>query len=131
MLALPSGHALLDADAIHWTDLRREVFVFSGDGVGPIISNIVRSKLAGQGYRANIITQDTSVESILSTVTIGRYITIATEASMGVSWAGLVFREIADQGGPARVDFSLYWRSDNDNPALKGFLTMIGERYPA
>jgi DNA-binding transcriptional LysR family regulator len=27
MLALPEGHAVIDSEIIHWTDLRREVFV--------------------------------------------------------------------------------------------------------
>jgi DNA-binding transcriptional LysR family regulator len=131
MLALPESHALSEIDAIHWTDLRAEVFVLAGDGIGTSISRLLKAKLAGHGYRATIITQNTSVESILSTVTIGRYIKIATEASMGVTWPGLVFREIADQGGPTRIDYSLYWRDDNDNPALKRFFKLLDERYPA
>ena len=58
------------------------------------------------------------------------YITIATEASTGVTWPGLVFREISDQGAPARLDFSLYWRQENENPALKRFFKLLQERYP-
>jgi DNA-binding transcriptional LysR family regulator len=47
-----------------------------------------------------------------------------------VIWPGLKFLEISDNGGPARLDFALYWRQDNDNPALKKFLKMLQERYP-
>jgi hypothetical protein len=63
-------------------------------------------------------------------VTIGRYITIVSEASTGVIWPGIKFLEIADNGGPARLDFALYWRQDNDNPALKKFFKLLQERYP-
>lgn len=130
MVAVPEGHKLADADAIHWTDLRTEIFVLPTDGIGPVVANVLRSKLGAQGYHANIICQDTSIESVISTVTIGRYITIVTEASNGVTWPGLKLLEIADNGGAARLDFALYWRKDRDNPALKKFLRMLQERYP-
>jgi DNA-binding transcriptional LysR family regulator len=129
MVALPDDHDLLESEQIHWVDLRREIFVLPSQGIGPAIAAILTAKLAANGYQANVITQDTTLESVLSTVPFGRYITIATEASMGVEWPGLTFREIADQGGPARIDYSVYWRDDNENPALKKLLTILNERY--
>jgi DNA-binding transcriptional LysR family regulator len=131
MVALPDGYKLLDGDRIYWPDLRREVFVLPGGGIGPIISNLLAARLTEQGYRPNIIVQDTSLESVLSIVPVGRFITILTESSLGVTWPGLQFREIYDQSGPARLEYSLYWRADNDNPALQRFFKLIEERYPA
>ena len=130
MIAIPDDHRLAQTDAIFWTDLRSEVFVVPTEGIGPVLTDLLSTKLNAHGFQATIITQDTSIESILSTVTIGRYITIATEASTGVTWPGLVFREISDQGAPARLDFSLYWRQENENPALKRFFKLLQERYP-
>ncbi|MBL0923423.1 MAG: LysR family transcriptional regulator [Sphingomonadaceae bacterium] len=130
MVAVPEDHQLNEADAIHWTDLRNEVFVLPTDGIGPTIAKKLASKLSAEGYRANIIAQDTSLESVISTVTVGRYITIVSEASTGVIWPGLKFLEISDNGDPARLDFALYWRRDNDNPALKKFFKLMQERYP-
>jgi DNA-binding transcriptional LysR family regulator len=131
MVALPDAHTLLDGDRIYWTDLRREVFVLPGGGIGPIISNLLAARLTEQGYRPNIIVQDTSLESVLSIVPVGRFITILTESSLGVTWPGLQFREIFDQSGPSRLEYSLYWRENNDNPALQRFFKLINERYPA
>src|SRR3546814_18386352 len=130
MLAVPDGHPLVEADAIHWTDLRSEVFVLPTDGIGPVIANVLTSKLGAHGYRANIILQDTSIESVISTVTIGRYITLTTEASNGVVWPGLKFLEIADSGGAARRDFVLYWGRDNEKPALNQFIQNPPQRSP-
>ena len=130
VVAVPEGHSLTEADTVHWTDLRNEVFVLPTQGLGPVVSDLFAAKLATHGHRAKIIAQDTSIESVISTVTIGRYLTIATEASTGVNWPGLKFLEIADNGGQARLDFALYWRRDNENPALKKFLKMLEERYP-
>lgn len=130
MVAVPDGHRFNEADAIHWTDLRSEVFVLPTDGIGPLIAEKLTAKLGANGCRANIIAQDTSLESVVSTVPMGRYITIVSEASTGVTWPGLKFLEISDNGGPARLDFALYWRQDNDNPALKKFFMLLQERYP-
>lgn len=129
MVVVPENHRLNDADAIHWTDLRHEVFVLPTDGIGPIIADMLSSKLSAQGHRANIIGQDTSLESVISTVSTGRYVTIATEASTGVAWPGLRFLEISDNGGPAKLDFWLYRRGDNENAALKRFVKMLQERF--
>jgi DNA-binding transcriptional LysR family regulator len=131
MVALPDGHPLLAGDRIYWTDLRREVFVLPGGGIGPIIANLLAARLTEQGYRPNIIVQDTSFESVLSIVPVGRFITILTESSLGVTWPGLQFREIFDQSGPTRLEYSLYWCEDNDNPALQRFFKLIDERYSA
>jgi DNA-binding transcriptional LysR family regulator len=130
MVALPDGHKLLEGDRIYWTDLRREVFVLPGGGIGPITSNLLAARLTEQGYRPNIIVQDTSLESVLSIVPIGRFITILTDSSLGVTWPGLQFREIYEQSGTARLEYSLYWREENENPALKRFIKLIEERYP-
>ncbi len=129
--ALYPEHPLLEASRIYWGDLRHEIFVVPRQGIGQMIRNLIAARLTGQGYRPNIITQETSLESVLSMVPVGRFITIATEASMGVAWPELQFRDIYDNGGTARIDFALYWREDNENPALQRFFTMINERYPA
>ena len=64
-------------------------------------------------------------------VSVGRFITLATEASQGVGWPDIHFREIYETSGPARLEYSLYWRGDNQNPALRHFFKLLKERYPA
>lgn len=130
MVVLLGGNPLLGNDRIYWHDLRREVFVVPSGGLGPILGNLLSARLTEQGYRPNIIYQDTSLESVLSMISARRFISIATEASQGVTWPDLHFREIYDSVGPARLDFALYWREENENPALKHFFKLIEERYP-
>lgn len=127
---LPDDHLLAELDRLYWQDLRREVFVVPSGGLGPIFGNLIAGRLTEQGKRPNIIVQDTSLESVLSMVAAKRYISIATEASQGVSWTDLCFHEIHDPTGPARLEYALYWREDNDNPALQRFFKLIEERYP-
>lgn len=128
--ALLEDSELLSKDRIYWQDLRREVFVVSSNGIGPILGNLISARLTEQGFRPAVIYQDTSQESVLSMIAAKRFISIATEASQGVPWQDLHFREIYDANGPARLEYALYWRADNDNPALKRFFKLIEERYP-
>lgn len=127
---LVADNSLADRERIYWQDLRQEVFVVPGGGIGPIFGNVISARLTEQGHRPAIIYQDTSLESVLSMVTARRFITVATEASQGISWPELQFREIYDSVGPARLEFALYWQEDNDNPALQRFFKLIEERYP-
>jgi DNA-binding transcriptional LysR family regulator len=130
MVVLLDDNPLMEKERIYWQDLRRDVFVVPGNGLGPILGALISARLTEQGFRPNTIYQDTSLESVLSMVSAKRYISIATEASQGVDWHDLNFREIYDHVGPARLEYSLYWRDDNENPALKRFFKLIEERYP-
>lgn len=127
---LPVDHALAEKEQVYWQDLRHEVFVVPAGGLGPVFGNLIAARLTEQGKRPNIIVQDTSLESVLSMVAAKRYISIATEASQGVAWTDLRFHEIHDPTGPARLEYTLYWRRNNDNPALQQFFKLIEERYP-
>jgi DNA-binding transcriptional LysR family regulator len=130
MTVLLNDNPLMEKERIYWQELRREVFVVSSGGLGPILGNLISARLTEQGFRPNIIYQDTSLESVLSMIVAKRYISVATEASQGVDWPDLKFREIYDSVGPARLEYALYWRDDNANPALKHFFKLIEERYP-
>lgn len=129
-VVLPTDSPLASQERIYWQELRREVFVVPNSGIGPILGNLISARLTEQGYRPAIIYQDTSLESVLSMVGAKRFIAIATEASRGFAWPDLEFCEIYDPTGPARLEFALYWRSDDDNPALQRFFKLIEERYP-
>ncbi len=129
-VALLEDSAVLEKERIYWQDLRREVFVVSSNGLGPILGNLISARLTEQGFRPAVIYQDTTQESVFSMIAAKRFISIATEASQGVPWQDLHFREIYDANGPTRLEFALYWRDDNQNPALKRFVKLIEERYP-
>lgn len=130
MVVLLGDNPLLASERIYWQDLRREIFVVPSGGLGPILGSLISARLTEQGFRPSIIVQDTSIESVLSMVTANRFITFATEASQGGAWPDLHFREVYDPSGPARLEYALYWREDNENPALKRFFKLIEERYP-
>lgn len=130
IVALNTTHHLQNSERIYWSDLRQETFVIPRGGIGPIIENLLSARLTEPGYRANVIVQEASIESLLSMISVGCFVTITTDASQGVNWPDVNFREIYDSSGPARLEYSLYWHADNENPALQRFFKLIDERYP-
>jgi len=130
MVALPSNHRLINQDTIFWTDLRKCVFVLPATCTGPRITEVIRQRLGGQGLKASIITQETGSEAIAAMVPYGKFITIVPESATGAARSDIAFREICEPTGVAHLDFSAWWREDNDNPALTRFFKLVDERYP-
>lgn len=131
MVVLPEDHALAEAEHIYWSDLKREVIVMPRDGTGSNLADMLSAKLTGQNLRPNLIIQEASHDTIVNMVNVGRFITIVTEAMQFVNWPGIVFKDVHDPGGQAYLDFSLFWRADNENAALKHFFKLLKDRYPA
>jgi DNA-binding transcriptional LysR family regulator len=130
MLALPEDHALAGNETVYWTDLRKEVFVVPSTCGGPVLAELLTNRLMAEGFKPNIIAQEAAQENILGLVAFGKFITVVGESALGVTRPGLVFKDIHDRSGHARLDYAAYWRHDNDNPALKRFFKLIDERYP-
>jgi DNA-binding transcriptional LysR family regulator len=131
VIALPEGHRLAASDTIFWTDLRSETLLMSRRDPGPEIQNLLLTKLASPDDWPKAIRHDASRESIKSLVGAGFGLSFMTESDMGAGVPGLTYRDLRDGTGPSRVDYSAHWRTDNDNPALAGFLGLLAERYPS
>ena len=130
MVVLPKEDRLAKSESLFWTDLRKSVFVMPRERSGPRIAEVIRQRLGGNGFKANIITQETSAETIAAMVPFGKFITVVPESATGAARPDVVFREIADPNGAAHLDFAAWWREDNDNPALARFFNLLDERYP-
>jgi hypothetical protein len=52
------------------------------------------------------------------------------DGATGIHYDSLVYREMHDDAGPTRLNFSAYWRQANGNPTLSPFLSLLRERYP-
>jgi len=130
MVVLPKEDRLAKSEGLFWTDLRKSVFVMPQERSGPRIGEVIRQRLGGNGLKANIITQETSAETIAAMVPFGKFVTVVPESATGAARPDVVFREIADPNGAAHLDFAAWWREDNDNPALARFFKLLDERYP-
>ncbi|MER8942814.1 LysR substrate-binding domain-containing protein [Mesorhizobium sp. M0915] len=130
MVALPKSHPLATNEIVYWTDLRGETLLLSQRDPGPELRDILLAKLASPGVQPKIVSQDVSRESIMSLVGAGFGVSLVLEADIGTYYAGVVYRDVQDGNGPSRISYTAYWQSNNDNPALAHFLTLLEERYP-
>lgn len=130
LLALLEGHPLASKDVVYWTDLRGETVLLSQYDPGRELEDLLMSRLVSSEDRPKIARHDVSRGIIKSLIAAGFGVSLVTESDIGVNFSGLAYRELRDGTGPSRVGFSAHWRSDNDNPALKNFLKLLGERYP-
>lgn len=131
LIALPEGHSLADREVVYWTDLRNETVLLSHYDPGRELEDLLMSKLVCPEDRPKIERHDVSRGIIKSLVSVGFGVSLVTESDIGASFSGLIYRELRDGTGPSRIGHSAHWRPNNDNPALAGFLKLLGERYPS
>lgn len=131
LVVLPEGHSLTLRNVVFWTDLRDETVLLSQYDPGHEFEDMLVSKLVAPEDRPKIQRHDVSRGVIKSLVTMKLGVGLVLESDIGANFSGLVYRELRDGTGPSRMGYSAYWRADNENPALGGFLKLLSERYPS
>jgi DNA-binding transcriptional LysR family regulator len=131
LISLPQDHCLAAREIIYWTDLRNEKILLSEYDPGRELEDLLISKLVLPDDRPRVERHDVSRGIIKSLTSMGMGLSLVMESDIGVSFAGLVYRELQDGTGPSRVDFYAHWRDDNENPVLRRFLNLLAERYPS
>lgn len=125
IVALPAEHHLINKDMIFWSDLKDESFLLSRRDPGSDLRNIVVQKLSAPGGAPDITIWDVSSESILAMLEAGQRISVHCESCAGLTFPGVVYREVRDASGPSYIPFTTCWQDDNKNPALARFLELL------
>lgn len=127
LVALPERHELASQEAIYWTDLRKETVVLSqyDSGRAPEVP-----KTGSPDDPSSTKLHNVGRGAILNLVSMGFGVSLVNESDIDASIPGIVYRQIRQGVEPERVSYSAYWREDNENPALTGFLKFLGTRYP-
>lgn len=125
MVALPTDHPLADREFVYWTDLKEERFLISVRDSGPELGDILLSKLAAPGDRPHIKAINAGREDVLNMVGGGHGIALICESTTGTIFNGVSYCEVRDGNGPTRVGLLACWRHNNENPALRKFLTSL------
>ena len=129
LVAMPEEHPLARRERIHWCDLAGERFLLTQRDPGPEARNMLLGKMSMPGYSPEIEMEDIGRDTVLNVVAHGEHISIVAESALGIQVPGVVFREILEANGHARVGFSGYWRESNENPVLRQFLNFVADRY--
>ena len=101
------------------------------NGTGANLAAILTAKLTSQNLRPNLIIPETSHDTIINMVNVGRFIRIAPESMQAANRQKLIFNDLHSSAGQTYLDFFAFWRDDNENPALKYFFKLLKERYPS
>lgn len=128
-VALPASNPLAKRDPVHWTDLRTERFLLTTGDPGPELRDMLLGRLSMSGAQPEIRLHQISRETILSVLGDGLGVSIVCEGATGAQYPEVVYQPIHGEQGPALIGYSGYWREENDNPALKRFLTFIRSRF--
>lgn len=129
VVALPDSHVLTGRDTAHWHDLKNEPVLLPQRGPGPEFLKLLSGKI-GSSDTCDFQQHDVSLDRLLTLVGAGLGILLALEGATGASYPGVVYREVHDDDGPARLGFHAIWQQENCNPSLRCFLDMLRERYP-
>jgi DNA-binding transcriptional LysR family regulator len=126
IIAMPASHPLLDRDPLYWTDLRGMAFLVTRADPGPLIGTMITARLAGPSSGPAIVCQAVSRDNLPGFAT-SKCLAVLLGAPPGADSA-IRYREIHDAFGPTRLEQTLHWRDENDNPTLSRLLTLIAHR---
>ena len=130
MIALPEDHALANRETICWTDLISETILMSKYDPYWEFEDLLTSKLVLPNERPRIERHDVSRSILKSLISMRLGLGLMLESDVGVRVPSILFKELRDGTGPARVDFSAFWLDATPGSALTNFLTILQERYP-
>lgn len=129
LVALSATHSLAERELVHWTDLRGERFLLPFADPGPELRDMLLGRLALPGAKPDIRMLQSSRETILSILGVSAGMSIVCEGSTGTRYPEVVYRPVHGEQGPALTGYAGHWRDDNQNPALRRFLSFIKTRY--
>jgi DNA-binding transcriptional LysR family regulator len=129
IVALSAQHRLASNALLYWTDLKGQSFLLSRRDPGPDLRNIIVQKLWAPGDVPDIVSWDVSSESILAILEAGHRISVHCESCTGVTYSGVVYREVRDSSGPSYIPFTAHWQDADKNPAVARFIELLRKHH--
>ena len=107
---------------LSWDDVAGSKFVVSAREPGPEIHDYIVRRVSDLGRRARVERHRLGREGIMNLVGLGLGVSLVADHWRGVSYPNVAFVPIGEED--ECVPFSLTWRPENDNPALRRFLSL-------
>lgn len=120
-VALPKDHRLARRRKLDWPDLRDETFIVCRVPPGPEAYTFIVRRAADYSTFPDISYRDVTQETLMSLVGLGQGITLVSAAWAAVKLPDLVLRPLIDPED--MIPFSAVWSAQNDNPALRRFIS--------
>jgi DNA-binding transcriptional LysR family regulator len=130
LLCVPEQDPLAELSEVNWSQMQSKRFIVRAKASGPQIAAELTKVFQQHGYVPDLDAQDVSREMLMDLVRLGRGVTFTNEAALGSPFAGINMIPIKDYA----LRYYAVWSPENDNPALRRFLSMARElsakRYP-
>lgn len=121
-VVLPQDHPLAGSIFIGWQDIKHELFLVRAYPSGQGIESWLLRRFSEGGYSPRIVLHAVSRENLIGLVAAGLGITVVYESATAVSYPGIVFRPLRDDGASRPI--TMTWLPENANPALRRFLAL-------
>ena len=121
-VAVSANHTWADRERLDWSELRDTNLIVGGDESASEIRDYV---LRGSNTLANgvrIRRHRVGNEGVMMLVGLGMGVSLITEHRLSIVYPNVTFVPISQT--KRRVPFSLMWRPENDNPALRRFISL-------
>lgn len=121
-LAVASERSLAQNDRVRWADFTGEEFLVSARESGPDIHDYIVRQATAFGRGVSITRHHLCRDGVMNLVGLGLGVTVVGDHAAGARYPNVELIPIAD--GDGTVPFSLIWRPENDNPALRRFISL-------
>ena len=121
-LAVASNSRLARCDKLSWDQLQTATFVVSSREPGPEIHDYIVKNVSAVGHAAQVSRHRFGREGIMTLVGLGLGISLVADHWRGVDYPNVTFVPVGD--AEEGVPFSMWWRKENDNPALRRFISL-------
>ncbi len=119
-VAVSARSALAAMSELQWEHIASELFIISITGPGSDIQDIVMQHLGRCGRRPAVEPRPVQRGGLLGLVSLGIGMSHVGTAEASVIYPDVVFRPLLGEMLP----FSAVWAENNDNPALRRFLSL-------
>lgn len=121
-LAVPSNSHLAVKTQLTWTDVEDETYLVSTREAGQDLHDYILRRISDFGTPVRLQWHRLSREGIMTLVGLGLGVSLIADHWRGASYPNVTFVRIGE--ADERVPFSLVWRPENDNPALRRFVSL-------
>ena len=119
LAALPGDDPRCARGVLHIEDMAEDHFIVSRSAPGPHVHDFIVQRLASLGFTPRINQHRVAREGLMALVGLGFGVSIVCGSEASVTYPGVTFVPLA---GEAQL-FSAIWSPQNDNPALRRFLS--------
>ncbi|MEM7683278.1 MAG: LysR family substrate-binding domain-containing protein [Pseudomonadota bacterium] len=121
-LAVQTDSRWARLESVNWSDLADATFLISARESGPDICDYIIRRATGFGKAVSIARHQVSRDGVINLVGLGFGVTVVGDHAAGAQYPNVTLVPLG--GDDECVPFSIIWRPENDNPALRRFISL-------